>query len=60
MEVKSEYFRCISNFIYSYEISAIWGKFLLRKEKKAADVLEGVVSGRSEDQEGRCLVGGFL
>ena len=60
MEVKSEYFRCISNFIYSYENICDLEQVPVRKEKKAAEVLEGVVSGRSEDHEGRCLVGGFL
>ena len=48
MEVKSGHFRCISNFVYSYETSVIWSEFMLWKEKKAAEILAFVQPCRKE------------
>ena len=39
MEVKFDYFRCMSNFIYSYE-NLRSGTSSCMKEKRAAEVLE--------------------
>ena len=45
MKVKSEYFRCMSNFIYSYE-NLRSGTSSCMKEKRAAEVLEAGTKGR--------------
>ena len=48
MEVKSGHFRCISNFIYSYDNICDLEQVLLWKEKKAAEILAFVQPCRKE------------